>query len=305
MSIPVRDISGRKFERLTAETYMGTYSRGSWRCRCDCGRAVVVRGYALLRGLARSCGCRGRDIRAAGNTIHGKATRVNKAPEYKIYIGIIGRCESRLDDRSKDYIGRGISICARWRHGQNGKTGFECFYEDMGPRPSRLHSIDRKDNNGNYEPSNCRWATKVEQGRNRRSNRNIIYRGRSITMTEASLIANVSADAISARLHKGWSPERAIETPPTLRGRNMQRQQKPGKQRFRFSDDNIRGFVANRWSPGADPEPIWVAADERFNANRGYIHKLCRDFAERHRIQTVRLRIVTAISTRAAPPGQP
>lgn len=293
---PAQDITGKRFNRLVAEKYMGTYTRGSWRCRCDCGRSIVIRGYELIHGRTKSCGCRGRDVRMiSNNRIHGAATRRTVYPEYKIYIGIIGRCTATSRDRSKDYIGRGISICG----GENGKTGFECFYADMGPRPGPLHSVDRKDNDGNYEPSNCRWATKVEQGRNRRSNRKLNYRGRTITMTEATMIANVSADAISGRLHKGWKVERAVETPPARCGRNVSRHP-PAPNNLKLSENNIRGFIANRWHPGADPQTLWIDAHARMGANRGYVHKICRDFEERQIVQSIRTRIIAAIAERGS-----
>jgi hypothetical protein len=262
---------------------------------CAC-KSIIARGYSLTRGLTRSCGCLGNELRGEKNAGHGYAGRKTKAPEYKIYFGIIRRCTDNSSDRSKDYIGRGIRICDRWRHGVGVLSGFECFLADVGHRPSPLHSIDRIDNDGHYEPGNCRWATKAQQGRNRRSNRRLLYRGRIITMTDATLIADVSADAISGRLHRGWSVETAVETPPASRGRGSKRPRPTPN--FRFSDDSIRGFVANRWSPHSDPEAISREARIRLGADRNYVKKICRDFLERFNLIKARSAIVRSISTR-------
>lgn len=291
------NLQGRLFGRLVAVKYMGPYTRSSWFCRCECGKSIIARGYTLKQGITRSCGCLGIELRGEKNAGHGYARKYSKAPEYKIYIGIIRRCTDNSSDRSKDYIGRGIKICERWRHGDIGLSGFECFLADVGFRPSALHSIDRKNNDGNYEPNNCRWATKAEQSRNRRSNHRLLYRGRIITMTDATVIADVSADAIRGRIHKGWTVEAAIETPPKLSGRGGSNRPHP-KPGVQFSENSIRGFVANRWSPGIDPEVIWQEAREKFDADRNYVKKLCRDFTERQHLITARSTILRAIAQR-------
>lgn len=297
MGVHRANLQGRLFGRLVAVRYMGPHTRSSWFCRCSCGKSIVARGFSLIRGVTRSCGCLGIELRGEKNTGHGYATRRAKAPEYVIYIGIIRRCSDVSTDRSKDYVGRGIKLCDRWRRGVTGLSGFECFFADMGPRPSPLHSIDRKDNDGNYEPDNCRWATKIEQGRNRRSNRRLSYRGRSITMTDATIVANVSADAIRGRLHKGWTVEAAVETPPKPTGRGANRPTpNPG---VRLRENSIRAFVANRWSPEADPEIIWQEAKKPFDADRGYIKRLCIVFSERHSLVSARAAIVQAIASRS------
>lgn len=87
---------------------------------------------------------------------------------YRIWGGMIDRCTHTGRPYSKHYVDRGIAVCSRWRNGEGGLTGFECFAHDMGQRPSPDHSIDRIDNDGNYEPSNCRWATRSQQQRNKR-----------------------------------------------------------------------------------------------------------------------------------------
>src|SRR5690348_10148009 len=138
----------------------------------------------------------------ANHVTHG----LSKAPEYKVWAGIVRRCEDRDFNGYKKYGARGISICAEWRN------DFAVFYRDMGPRPSPKHSIDRIDNSGNYEPGNCRWVTSQVQANNRRSNRLIIYRGVEMTLANAIELSGCSVGYAGVRysLSRGWDVERAL-----------------------------------------------------------------------------------------------
>jgi len=131
-----------------------------WNCVCDCGTSRPVSGIALRNGTSKSCGCFHRDI----VTKH-KCSTV-KTPEYQSWSSMISRCYRVKATAYSSYGGRGISVCDRWRF------SFTNFLTDMGPRPSKMHTLDRIDNNGNYEPSNCRWATKLQQVVNRRPCKN-------------------------------------------------------------------------------------------------------------------------------------
>lgn len=166
-------IPGTRFGQLVAVERCGATALGKalWLFRCDCGTNHIVRATTVRSGVTRSCGCLRAEPGAnqrhtvpnpAGsensNFRHGKT----KTPEYSAWVNLNRRCYD-TDSTSYKYYGlRGIAVCERWR------SSFMAFLEDMGPRPTTAHSVERRDNDGNYEPSNCCWATKAEQIRNRR-----------------------------------------------------------------------------------------------------------------------------------------
>lgn len=173
------DVTGKRYGRLEVIARAGSNHRKKalWTCRCDCGATVVALGCYLRNGDTGSCGCLNRD-RINGNShgvTHGQSAaggRRRATPEYAAWGGIINRCENPHAANYADYGGRGIAVCERWR------GSFEAFLEDMGKRPegsgseSRAKfSIDRIDNDGNYEPGNVRWTTRTGQARNTRANR--------------------------------------------------------------------------------------------------------------------------------------
>ncbi len=164
---------GKQFGRYTVISITQKRGRQHCNCRCICGNESVVDPYHLKHGNALSCGCLKSEITAARNTTHGLV----RVPEYKVWRAIKDRCLNPKDKRHADYGGRGIVICERWRN------SFENFYADMGQRPSPTHSIDRINNDGNYEPSNCRWATRSEQAHNTRVSRTVEYQGQSHNLT--------------------------------------------------------------------------------------------------------------------------
>lgn len=205
----LKDLTGLKFGKLTPishESSKGQYGNVTWLCKCDCGNTTKVNGSSLTRGYTKSCGC----INRAKLLIHGEFSNGKKpSPEYVIWNHIRGRCYSKKHISYKKYGGRGIIMCDRWR------DSFTLFLEDMGKRPSPIHSIDRYPNNdGNYEPSNCRWATPTEQSRNRGEyNKRILYNGKNLCMPEWEEITGVTVSAMKTRFKNGWSVEDTLTTP--------------------------------------------------------------------------------------------
>ena len=157
------DITNQTFDRWTARWPVGKSGRDThWLCSCECGNLGHVRIGDLRYGSSRSCGCLKRELMLASKrrTTHGRT----KTPEYRIWTSMKSRCSNPKDTSYKHYGARGIRVCLRWL----GKGGFSNFLADMGERPNSELSLDRVNNYGNYEPSNCRWATNSEQIRNRR-----------------------------------------------------------------------------------------------------------------------------------------
>ena len=196
----IRDIQGQRFGRLVAGERLG----GSWRCICDCAGSRTVKIYNLTGGVTRSCGCLRRERSAAGNATHGATRGYGSTPEYKAWSNAKDRCYREKVRNYASYGGRGITMCARWRH------DFSAFLADMGPRPEG-RSLDRIDNDGNYEPGNCRWATRDEQCVNRRGTRKLTAFG--ITQPLATWAHQVEMKPIRLYqrvLRDGWTPEDAL-----------------------------------------------------------------------------------------------
>lgn len=180
-----------------------------WMCQCRCGSPPrLVAGRYLRSGHSRSCGC----IHAVAVRESSKLGGASALPEHAVWYAMIARCERPGDAGFKNYGARGISVCDRWH-------SFDLFMADMGRRPTSKHSIDRIDNDGNYEPGNCRWATREEQARNTRRARPITIGGRTMLLNEWAKLIGVCASALAERLAKGL-PESELLKP----GRNKRTQ---------------------------------------------------------------------------------
>ena len=215
-TIPFADLSGQKFGRLTVicrdieYTDSSGASRYKYKCLCDCGNYTWATPYQLKSGGVRSCGCLHKESasnRGKANTRHGGNRRNAPYEEkrlYHIWSGMKQRCENPNNGSYSNYGGRGIKICEEW----NDFANFQKWSLDNGYSDDL--SIDRIDYNGNYEPNNCRWATKIEQANNTRANRFVDIGGVSHTVADWSRISGVKAATILARLEYGWKPEDAV-----------------------------------------------------------------------------------------------
>lgn len=165
---------GQRFGKLSVlrKSRLSTIKHPKWICLCSCGAHTSVQAAHLRSGNTRSCGC------GCGRG-HERANRVaDHKLEHTTWKSMLSRCSQPGRASWKNYGGRGITVCARWR------DSFDSFCADMGPRPSAEHSIDRIDNDGNYEPGNCRWATKAQQAANRRNSKNIAFNGEVMTQAQ-------------------------------------------------------------------------------------------------------------------------
>jgi hypothetical protein len=191
---------GCKHGRLLIVAATRKYDKPAWLCLCDCGKNHVVKNADLRN--TKSCGCLRIDLGKSKQT-HGML----RSPEYEAWHAMKQRCTNPKNKAYANYGGRGIEVCDRW-------MSFENFYADMGPRPLGM-SLDRIDNDGPYNPKNCRWATTVQQGNNRRSNKRFVVNGEELTLSELSIRYGISVQTLSWRMYKlGMSAVEAATRAP-------------------------------------------------------------------------------------------
>jgi hypothetical protein len=203
------DMLGRRFGRLTVTRRDGTnhHNFAMWACLCDCGETTRVSTGALIKGNTKSCGCLARDTTGNRARTHG----MSKTPEYRVWSLMRDRCSNPNNKKFADYGGRGIAVHATWQ------TSFEAFFADMGKRPFPRAEIERINNNGNYEPGNCRWATRQEQTRNKRNNHLLTFNGRTQTIAAWAGETGIPARTIRKRVVEfGWDVAKALD--PTKYG---------------------------------------------------------------------------------------
>lgn len=217
MTRPIVDRAGVRYGRLVALRPLPkpTGKHVPWLCVCDCGAEAVVVSCRLGKST-NSCGCLARELasermRALGpKTVHGLSGSVEQTTR----TNIISRCYNPRNKSFRDYGDRGVSVCDRWRFGQNGQSGLECFVEDMGRRPSRKHSIDRIDPRRGYDPDNCRWVHVSHQNLNKRNTKMVSVDGATIPLATAVKGAPVGYKTALERIQRGWGHKEAIWTPP-------------------------------------------------------------------------------------------
>jgi hypothetical protein len=225
------DHVGQRFHRLVVIGRAENDHYGSnWICRCDCGNQRKVRGANLRQGAVRSCGCTVREASSKRVRKHG----LSNTSEWRIWAGMRRRCRDERLPQYPLYGGRGIKVCERW-------GSFDNFYEDMGPRPSTGHSLDRIDNDGDYEPSNCKWATQLEQQNNKSTSHNIEWRGRTQTLTEWCRELGIIENTLRARIRKGWSIDDAFLRPAISRAAPRTHPKYNPARAKRFREVSARG----------------------------------------------------------------
>ena len=210
MGNAITNLSGTQFGRLTVIRFNGITKSNiyMWQCVCECGNKKTVSSSNLKRGYTRSCGCirvenaKRTALINCDTTTHG----MTGTTEYRTWQAMKKRCINPKDKYYSIYGGRGIKVCDRWLE------SFENFFEDMGEKPTPSHTLDRFPNkNGNYELTNCRWATQKEQQNNRTNNHIIEHEGLSLTLSQWSEKLGIKSSTLRERLRKrGWSTEEAL-----------------------------------------------------------------------------------------------
>ena len=200
------DITNQKFNMLTVLEKSGhKNNRIIWKCQCDCGKIIYENAIYLKNGRRKSCGCLNRQRLIQIATKHN----LSKTRVYKCWIAIKKRCFNSNCDIYPLYGGRGITMCDEW------KNDFLSFYNwSMQNGYKDTLTIDRIDNNGNYEPSNCRWTNWITQNNNRRNNHLITYNDKTLSLSQWAKEYDINLSTFTNRIRRGWSIEKALTTPP-------------------------------------------------------------------------------------------
>lgn len=212
------DLTGQRYDMLLVEYRVQNDSHGNaqYQCRCDCGNSVVVGANNLRNGNTHSCGCLKKQIMHDKQLKHGDAGGRHKSTErlYRIWRSMISRCYISSSTEYEIYGGRGIIVCDEWR---NDYLCFKSWAIQNGY--SDTLTLDRINNDGNYESSNCRWVTMKSQMNNKRNNHVITFNGKSQSLTEWANELGIDRSVLSTRLKNNWSIELALSTPPSIHNR--------------------------------------------------------------------------------------
>jgi hypothetical protein len=200
-------IIGQKFGRLTVISEAeGRKGKSYWHCLCDCGQEMIAQGNTLTAGHTKSCGCLQRERASESNITHGQTLSKKPTKTYSSWCGMLSRCTNPTNPKYKDYGGRGITVCDRWK-------SFEKFLADMGDRPEGM-TIDRIDNGGNYTKANCQWATDEQQANNKRNNPIVLFAGEKMTIPQLARKTGRSYKRLKERIsQQGWSVDDAVNLP--------------------------------------------------------------------------------------------
>ena len=190
------DLTGRRFGRWLVLSRAENKARTQWLCVCDCGTTKSVQGANLTNGTSISCGCYRDELPRTAQTAAVTRHGMTDSPTWNSWMAMIKRCYGKYSINYANYGGRGIEVCKRW------VDSFEEFLADMGERPEGM-SIDRINVNGNYEPGNCRWATRKQQARNTTTNKIVLFEGKSYCQKELAEKLGIGAQTIRKRMRKG------------------------------------------------------------------------------------------------------
>jgi len=200
---PIELRPGQRFARLVAVRRNGSNHKHEslWLFRCDCGKTKTITASGVRTGNNKSCGCLALEISTKHGAFSG-GLKCSTLPRrmrkmYSAWIAMKTRCYNRNYSGYSNYGGRGIRVCNRWLN------SFANFVDDMGMPPSRLHTIERRSNSGNYTPSNCRWATRAEQARNRRTNNNVTINGVTMCRADWASRIGIGSNGLKRRINRG------------------------------------------------------------------------------------------------------
>lgn len=264
-----KDITGQTFGRLTALGPIGRDKRKTilWLCQCICGGTKICPVANLFNGNTLSCGCIHREQLAERNRTHG----MRNDPLYSIWAGILKRCTNANSRSYLHYGGRGISVCEEWQH------DFQAFHTHVSQLPhcgEAGYSIDRIDNDGNYEPGNVRWSTASQQTRNQRRNRLYTYNGKSQCLAEWAEEYAIDYGRLKGRIKLGWTMEDALNNPNGVRRAGKNRPVYPYGERHQHAKLTDADVINIRKRHTQGETCTHIAAE--YGMSRGAIAKIIK-----------------------------